>query len=291
MDLYQVRYFLTIAETGTFSRAAERLYLSQPSLSAGIKKLEQELGVALFERGGRRTVLTAAGQAFKERATVIMAQYQAALHELKGFNDRPTLKVGVLSTLRVSELADLVHSFQQQYPHVTLEMYDHPADALQDKLTQGAVDVAITMLGQQDDAQTSTLLFTQPLLLAVPARHPLAQRTSVRLAELDGQPYIDRVNCEFFKQECQLLEAQKISPQIVYRASHEEWVISLVKAGLGMSMMPYWRGLTDIVYLPVVDVDFQRRVGIKWRLQCSEMVEQFCRFATSHNWESMAGGI
>lgn len=289
MDLYQVRYFLTIAETGTFSRAAERLYLSQPSLSAGIKKLEQELGVALFERGGRRTVLTAAGQAFKERATVIMAQYQAALHELKGFNDRPTLKVGVLSTLRVSELADLVHSFQQHYPHVTLEMYDYPADALQDKLPQGEVDVAITVLGPQDDAQTSTLLFTQPLLLAVPARHPLAQRTSVRLSELDGQPYIDRVNCEFFKQECQLLEAQKICPKVVYRASHEEWVISLVKAGLGLSMMPYWRGLTDIVYLPVVDVDFQRRVGVKWRLQCSEMVEQFCRFATSHNWESMAG--
>lgn len=289
MDLYQVRYFLTIAETGTFSRAAERLYLSQPSLSAGIKKLEQELGVALFERGGRRTVLTAAGQAFMERATVIMAQYQAALHELKGFNDRPTLKVGVLSTLRVSELADLVHSFQQHHPHVTLELYDHPADALQDKLTLGEVDVVITVLGPQDDAQTSTLLFSQPLLLAVPARHPLAQRTSVRLAELDGQPYIDRVNCEFFKQECQLLEAQKICPQVVYRASHEEWVISLVKAGLGLSVMPYWRGLTDIVYLPIVDIDFQRRVGIKWRLQCAEMVEQFCRFATSHNWESMVG--
>lgn len=111
----------------------------------------------------------------------------------------------------------------------------------------------------------------------------------MRLAELDGQPYIDRVNCEFFKQECQLLEAQKICPQVVYRASHEEWVISLVKAGLGLSVMPFWRGLTDIVYLPVVDIDFQRRVGIKWRLQCSEVVEQFCRFATSHNWESMAG--
>lgn len=285
MDLYQVRYFLTIAETGTFSRAAERLYLSQPSLSAGIKKLEQELGVALFERGGRRTVLTAAGKAFKERATAIMNQYQAALNELKGFNDRPTLKVGVLSTLRVSELAELIHSFQQQHPHVTIELYDHPVNTLQDRLSGGDIDVALTVLGQQDDTQTSALLFTQPLLLAVSIHHPLAQRTSVRLSELDGQPFIDRVNCEFFKQECQLLEAKKICPQVVYRASHEEWVISLVKAGLGLSIMPYWRGLTDIVYLTVVDLDFQRRIGVKWRLQCSDIVEQFCRFATSHNWE------
>ena len=74
IDLYQVRYFLTIAETGNFSQAAERLYLSQPSLSKGIKKLEQELSVTLFERGGRRTVLTAAGRSFLEKATVIMEQ-------------------------------------------------------------------------------------------------------------------------------------------------------------------------------------------------------------------------
>lgn len=293
MDLYQVRYFLTIAETGTFSRAAERLYLSQPSLSTGIKKLEQELGVTLFERGGRRTVLTAAGRSFLEKATVIMEQYQAALHELKGFDDQPILRIGVLSTMQVAVLADLVSTFQQHHPNVTIELHDGTLENLREGLEQGEVDVAITVLSLRgvDDAlvhpdpQTSSVLFRQPLLLAVPQGHPFAQRASIRLADLDGQPFIDRVNCEFFPQECQILDAANIHPKVVYRASHEEWVISLIQSGLGICVMPYWEGIPGIVYLPISDLDFQRTIGVKWRQsQRSDLVERFCRFATSHGW-------
>ena len=296
MDLYQVRYFLTISETGNFSRAAERLYLSQPSLSTGIKKLEQELGVSLFERGGRRTVLTAAGRSFLEKATVIMEQYQAALQELKGFHDQPSLRIGVLSTMRVAELADLVSRFQHHHPNVSIELHDGTLETLREGLDRGDIDVAITVLSLrpstesslQDESQTSTTLFRQPLWLAVPPSHPFAQRASIRLAELDGQPFIDRVNCEFFQQECQILNAANIRPKVVYRASHEEWVISLVRAGLGISVMPYWRGLTEMTYLPISDLDFQRTIGIKWRQhQNSDLVKQFCHFASSHNWESM----
>ncbi|MFG6095777.1 LysR family transcriptional regulator [Leptothoe sp. ISB3NOV94-8A] len=295
MDLYQVRYFLAIAETGTFSRAAERLYLSQPSLSTGIKKLEQELGVSLFERGGRRTVLTAAGRSFMEKAQVIMDQYQAALHELKGFNDETTLRLGVLSTMRVAVLANLVSSFQQHYPHITVELHDGTLETLQDGLERGDVDVVLTVLSLRGvsqpvvhaDSQTSTVLFRQPLRLAVPLSHPFSQRTSVRLAELEGQPFIDRINCEFFPQECQMLDAAHIRPKVVYRASHEEWVFSLIQAGLGLCIMPYWQGIPGMVYLPVSDLDFERTIGLKWRPhQQSELVQQFCHFAASYDWQS-----
>ncbi|NER79342.1 MAG: LysR family transcriptional regulator [Leptolyngbya sp. SIO1D8] len=298
MDLYQVRYFLAIAETGNFSRAAERLYLSQPSLSTGIKKLEQELGVSLFERGGRRTVLTTAGRSFLEKATIIMEQYQSALHDLKGFQDQPTLQVGVLSSMRVAELAALVSTFQHHHPTVTIELHDGTLETLQDELEQGNIDVALTVLSMRanadasmrDTSQTSSILFRQPLWLAVPQNHAFAQRASVRLAELDGLPLIDRVNCEFFQQECQILAEANVCPRVVYRASHEEWVMSLVKAGLGVSIMPYWRNLSGVVYLPISDLDFQRTIGLKWRQpQPSKLVEQFCRFASSHSWESMPG--
>ncbi len=286
MDLYQVRYFLTIAETGNFSRAAERLYLSQPSLSTGIKKLEQELGVSLFERGGRRTVLTTAGRSFLEKATIIMDQYQAALHELKGFDDQPILRLGALTTVRVTELADLVSTFQQHHPNVTIELRDGTQEKLRDWLEQGEVDVALTVLGDREEPQASTVLFRQPLLLAVPQTHPFAQRISIRLEELDGQPFIDRINCEFAERECEILEAKNIHPKVVNRASHEEWVISWIKAGLGISIMPHWRGLMGIVYIPIIDLDFQRTIGIKWRQQqSSKIVEQFCHYAASHNWE------
>lgn len=298
MDLYQVRYFLTIAETGNFSRAAERLYLSQPSLSTGIKKLEQELGVSLFERGGRRTVLTTAGRSFLEKATIIMEQYQSALHDLKGFSDQPILRVGVLSTLRVAESAELVGRFQQYHPNVVIELHDGTLDELQEGLEHGALDVALTVLSLcpdrgasgQNESQTSTVLFKQPLLLAVPKNHPLAQRASVRLAELDGHPFIDRIKCEFFKQECEILKEAKVQPKIVYRASHEEWVIALIQAGVGISIMPQWHGVTEIVYLPISDLDLQRTIGIQWRQKSpSDIVEKFCHFTTSYNWASVAG--
>ena len=295
MDLYQVRYFLTIAETGTFSRAAERLYLSQPSLSTGIKKLEQELGVTLFERGGRRTVLTAAGRSFMEKATVIMEQYQAALNELKRFNDDLTLRLGVVSTMKVSVLATLVSAFQQQCPHITIEIHDGNLQTLTEALEQGSIDAAITVLSLRSttellppaEPQVSAVLFQQPLLLAAPLSHPFAQRTSVRLADLEGQPFIDRIHCEFFPQECQLLDTAKIHPKVVYRASHEEWVISLIQSGLGLSIMPQWKGLMDLKYLLISDLSVQRTIGIQWRSpQPSELVQQFCHFATSHNWDT-----
>lgn len=231
-----------------------------------------------------------------EKATIIMNQYQAALTELKGFDDQPTLRLGVLRTIRIAELADLVSTFQHHHPNMTIELYEGTLENLREKLDQGDVDVALTVLSIRpgtdvsirEDPQTSTVLFQQSLLLAVPQHHPLAQRTSVRLSELDNQPFIDRVNCEFFQHECQILNAANVCPKVVYRASHEEWVISLIKAGLGISIMPYWRGLTGIVYLPISDLDVQRTIGIKWRPhQQSNIVEQFCRFATSHHWESV----
>lgn len=286
MDLYQVRYFLTIAETGNFSRAAERLYLSQPSLSTGIKKLEKELGVALFERGGRRTVLTAAGRSFLEKATIIMGQYHAALDELKGYQDQPILRLGALTTIRVGELKDLVSTFQQHHSHVTIELQDGTQAKLRDWLEEGEVDVVLTVLSDREDAHSSTVLFRQALLLAVPKCHPFAQRSSVRLAELDGQPFIDRIHCEFAQHECEILEAANVHPKIVCRASHEEWVISWIKAGLGISIMPQWSGLSDIVFIPVLELNFQRTIGIKWRVpQSSPLVEQFCHHASSHNWD------
>ena len=297
MDLYQIRYFLAIAETGSFSRAAERLYLSQPSLSTGIKKLERELGVPLFERGGRRTVLTPAGRAFLTKAEAILEQYRAALHELKGFRDRPTLRVGVVSTMRVTELAELVGRFRKHYPHVTMELHDGTLETLQEELEKGTIDVAISVLslianGEKfgwEAPQICKALFRQPLWLAVPKNHPFAERSSVCLADLDGQPFIARLNCEFFKQECQILNSANVHPQVVYRASHEEWTISLLAAGLGIAIMPFWKGLPGIQYIPLSDLDFQRTIGLKWRQkQHSDLVQLFCNFATSHNWESQS---
>lgn len=286
MDLYQIRYFLTIAETGSFTKSAEQLYVSQPSLSAGIKKLEQELSVTLFERGGRRVLLTQAGRLFQEKAQAILAEYQAVRHDLEQFKDCPTLKLGTLHTIRGADLARLIGAFREEYPNVAIELHNGYLKDLQDWLEGGEIDLAITWLRDRDDPQTSISLFHQPLTLAVPQSHPFANYNSIHLTELDNQPYIERLNCEFWRTYPKMFEAVGVKPKMVYAANNEEWVISLIRAGMGMSIMPIWRDLTDVTYVPLVDLSLSRAVGLRWRThQMSEPVLWFRKFATTHDWQ------
>jgi DNA-binding transcriptional LysR family regulator len=285
MDLYQIRYFMAIVETGGFTKAADRLYVSQPSLSAGIKKLEQELGVTLFERGGRRARLTTAGKFFLEKATIILNEYQATLQKLKEFQQQPTLHVGTLRTIRIASLAKLLYAFQQQHPTVSFELLDGTVHNLQVWLEAGDIDLAITVL-DREDTKTSLPLFQQRRMLAVPKTHPFAQRSSVKLADLQAQPFIKRSHCELYSETEQLLEAKSIQAPIVYRAEHEEWVIALVAAGLGITIMPEWKDEPEIVYIPIADLPLHRAIGLVWRVgQNSVVIDRFRVFAASHNWQ------
>lgn len=286
MDIYQIKYFLAIAEMGGFTKAAEHLFVSQPSLSAGIKKLEQELGVTLFERGGRRAILTPAGKHFLEKAKTILNEYQSAIYELKGFHTKKTLKLGALRTIRIAELSGLIGSFRAKYPDMSIELCDGNIEELRKWLEQGEIDLAVTVLGSCVDSKTSLALFQQRRLLAVAKTHPLAQRETVSLAELDGLPYIERINCEMWGESQNLFQSQGIALHTVYRADHEEWVISLVAAGLGVAIMPEWQGIPEITYIPITNLNLVRTVGLIWRMrQESEVVRVFRTFATSHYWQ------
>lgn len=284
MDLYQIRYFMAIVETGGFTRAADRLFVSQPSLSAGIKKLEQELGVTLFERGGRRAVLTTAGKFFLEKATIILDEYEATLRKLKEFQQQPTLRIGTIRSIRITTLAELLSTFQRQHPTVLFELLDGSVHQLREWLAAGDIDLAITVL-EQENTKTSQPLFQQRRMLAVSKMHPLAQRSSVKLADLNGQPFIQRSHCELYAETEQLLESKAIQAPITYRAEHEEWVIALVAAGLGITIMPEWKEESAIVYIPIADLPLHRTICLTWRLgQESAAIDQFRAFAASHNW-------
>ncbi len=285
MDIYQIRYFLAIAETGGFTKAAERLFVSQPSLSAGIKKLEQELGVILFERGGRRAVLTTAGKFFKEKATIILNEYQATLRELKDFHHQPTLRIGTLRTIRIASLAELILSFQTPHPNVLFELLDGTLNDLHSWLKDGEVDLTISVLDNREDSKTTLPLFQQRRMLAVPTSHPFAQRGSVKLVDLNGQPFIKRMHCELCGETEQLFESKAVQPRIMHRATQEEWVIALVAAGLGVTIMPEWQQEKAIAYIPISDLPLQRTIGLMWRIgQNSQIIDEFRAFATSHNW-------
>ena len=155
---------------------------------------------------------------------------------------------------------------------------------LQNCLEQGQVDLALTWLQEQDDPQNS-LLFHQPLTLAVPQNHAFAQARSVCLADLNGQPYIKRLKCEFWQAYPKLFEAAGVKPQIVYASNNEEWAISLIQAGMGMSIMPMWNDLAQVTYVPMTDLSLSRTIGLRWRSQQTlEAVDWFRDFMMGCNW-------
>lgn len=265
MNLDLLRYFLAIAETGNFTRAAERTLISQPSLSSGIKKLERELGVILFERGGRLTQLTPAGQVFLEKAQKILQDYELALYQLRDYQKQLSLRLGVLSTLSIASVSELIQRFRQHHPDVILELQSSHLDNLNFWLADKAIDLAITVLDEANDKSENCLtLFRQRLLLAVPSTHSFAQRSMIVLQDLDNQPYIQRINCEFWRASPEIYELAGVTPNIIYRADCEEWVIALIQAGLGMSIMPEWPNLSGLVYQPVAELDLNRTIGLKW---------------------------
>ncbi|NET33196.1 MAG: LysR family transcriptional regulator [Cyanothece sp. SIO1E1] len=286
MDLYQIKYFLAIAETGSFTKAADRLFVSQPSLSTGIRKLEQELDVTLFNRGGRGVVMTPAGKLFLEKAQQILTNYQSAVHDLRDFQARPTLRLGTLCTVRISSFSKLVQTFRAHHPNVTIELRDSHLDELRNDLEQDEIDLMMTVLGERENTNNSQFLFQQRLLLAVPHGHPFAQKQTVHVQELDGQPFIERVKCEILHQKSSKMFADaKIQPQVVYRANNEEWVISLIQAGLGMSIMPEWQNVPGITYVPIAEISAIRTVGLKWRVQGNlKLIDGFRAFATRYEW-------
>ena len=221
-----------------------------------------------------------------EKAENILKEYQSALHVLKGFKDRPILKLGTLHTIRGCNLARLIGAYRQKHPNVTIELYNSHLEELQAWLEQGKIDLAITSLRHSDDPKTSQELFQQKLLLAVSPEHPFSQRSSIQLADLEGEPLIERIHCEIWRAYPHMFAEAGFQPQIVYWADNEEWVISLVQVGLGLSIMPVWQGLTNVNYVSIIDLNLDRTVGLKWRSQQeSQVVDWFRIFATSHDWQ------
>ena len=127
-------------------------------------------------------------------------------------------------------------------------------------------------------------LFQQNLRLAVPETHPFAARDIIPLAELDQQAYIKRINCEFWREFPYLYDSANIYPHIVYVADQEEWVIHLIRAGLGISVMPEWNNLSGIKYVSVESINLSRTIGLKWRRhQNLNLVNLFRNFTATQD--------
>jgi DNA-binding transcriptional LysR family regulator len=283
MNLNQLKYFLVIVETGSFTKASERLFITQPSLSVGIQKLEESLGVKLFERRKKKFSLTSAGRCFLKKAKDILDEIESVKEELRHHcSSFKVLRLGTLNTIAVVHLANLIRNFCKFYPNIVIEQLSGNILELRNWLENGDIDMAISILGDKEDKRTSQSLFQQSYSIAVTEDHPLAERKSLSFSELDRLPYIDRIHCEKRDELQRLFVARGVYPKTTYRATHDELSNALICAGIGLAIMPNQGSIPGIVHLPLSDLNLIRQVGLLWNPEQNlKTADLFREFSTS----------
>lgn len=242
MELRHLGYFMAIAEERHFGRAARRLHMTQPPLSRQIQDLEAELGFALLDRSRRRVELTPAGAVFLEHVRRVFEALDLAVHEARRASVGETGRVvlGYLGSLAYSGITDLVRAFHERFPKVELVLREMYPQAQIDALKDGRIDVGLVRGGVNDPSLSTECVRCEPLIVALPAGHPLAARKRISLELLAREPFVfipRQRSPAFFDQIMGLCRAAGFSPRVVQEAPQAD-VLSLVAADFGVTIMP-----------------------------------------------------
>ena len=192
MELRHLRYFTALAESLNFTRAAERLHVTQSTLSHQIRQLEEELGKPLFDRKSRRVGLTEAGESFLAYATQALGVIDQGLSELKqpAPSITGTVRIGTTHTFNLGFLPDCIASFLKQYPTVKVVVEELSGDAITQGLKRAELDVGIGYRPEEQKGIRFEPLFNEELALVVSRSHPLARRKRIRVAELHREALV-----------------------------------------------------------------------------------------------------
>lgn len=241
MELHQLRYFAAVVDAGSFTRAAQRCYVSQPSLSQQIIKLEEELGRPLIERLGRTVKLTDAGRALYERATRILAAVEEAKQSARSSDEWRTgqASIGAILTVAPYLLPDVVRSFSRMFPQAQLTVREGFTEELVKDCLAGDLDVALAALPIDDERLHVEPLFSEELLLAAPPRHPVLAKKKITLADLSELPFVllDEIHC-LGDQIISFCRQHNCLPVVTCKTAQLLTVQEMVALGQGASLVP-----------------------------------------------------
>lgn len=241
MELHQLRYACAVADTGSFSRAAERCQIAQPSLSQQILKLEEDLGARLFDRLGRSIRLTEAGQAFLPHARSILEKMEAARSSIavQHADARGSVSVGVIPTIAPYLMPTYAAAFTENFPEARLRILEEVTPVLVKGLHDLSIDLAILALPLRHKDLELTPLRTEPVFAALPKNHPRAGAESISLKDLRGEPFVMLRDGHCFRDlTVAACSSAKITPHIAFESSQFSSVLAMVGAGVGISMVP-----------------------------------------------------
>jgi DNA-binding transcriptional LysR family regulator len=274
MELRHLRYFITVAEELHFGRAAQRLHMSQPPLSMQIRTLEEELGVTLLKRTQRHVSLTQAGQSFLQEARQTLARLDQAVQVARrvGRGEIGELVLGFISVADYNVLPVVLREFRRRYPLVHLALRESTTDAQIRDLVAGNIDVGFVLPPVNDPAIETRLILREPLIAALPERHPLARKPGkLDLVKLNGAPFIlfPRTNAPgLYDDIVSCCRTSGFSPLVAQEAIQMQTIVSLVSAELGVALIPasltHLRR-TGVTYKELKQSTPQTEIHLAWR--------------------------
>jgi len=241
MNLRDLRYLVALADHKHFGRAAAACYVSQPTLSTQIRKLEDELGVPLVERAPRKVMLTPAGREAAERARRIVAEVEQMKEAARRSQDPEagTVRLGIFPTLAPYLLPHVVPRLRTRFPQLELLLVEEKSDELLARLREGKLDAAVLALPVHDEQLHAEFLFEEPFVLAVPENHPLSQRDELTLEELSEQRLLLLEDGHCLREQaldvCRLSGAHE---KTEFRATSLETLRQMVAANVGVTLLP-----------------------------------------------------
>jgi LysR family transcriptional regulator, hydrogen peroxide-inducible genes activator len=241
MEINQLRYVCAIAETSSFSRAAERCQVAQPSLSQQVLKLEKDLGAKLFDRLGRSVRLTEAGRAFLPHARSILTQMETARSSVadKCADVRGSVAVGVIPTIAPYLMPRYTTAFAKKYPEAKLRIVEETTPVLIEGLRDLSIDLAILALPLRHKDLELFPLRTEPLFAVLPKDHPRAAAESLALKDLRGESFVMLRDGHCFRDlSIAACANARVTPRIAFESGQFSSLFGMVAAGVGISLVP-----------------------------------------------------
>lgn len=274
MNLRELQYLVSLADLRHFGRAADACFVSQPTLSTQIKKLEEELGVQLVERAPRQVMLTEAGEEIAERARLVLRDVEQIKEVARRTRDPEAgaLRLGIFPTLGPYLLPHVVTRINRRYPKLELLLFEEKTETLLKLLREGRLDAAILALPVEDDGLTSEFLFEEPFVLALPQGHPLDTSGRVAVDELRGHTVLLLEDGHCLREQalevCQLASANE---KPGFRATSLETLRQMVAANVGVTLLPSLAvmppvAVTDAIHLRHFESPVpSRKLAMFWR--------------------------
>jgi DNA-binding transcriptional LysR family regulator len=284
IELHHLRYFVAVAEEGHVTRAAQRLRIAQPSLSAQIRSLERQVGTPLFWRHPRGVELTPAGQAFLAEARAALAAAEEAVEAARRAAHPAQMRLGFIVGTQVRVTSTVLYAFRSAHPEVTLELAEHSFADPSAGLNGGEVDVAFVMPPIAHQGLRFETLWSAPRVAVLPSSHPLAGRSSISVRELFDEPWIVAETDDEVCRDWWLAAAHRTAPaRLGHRTRSIDKFIQLVAARQVVGLAAAWVepvfARPGIAFVPVPDVE-PATTAVAWHPdRAGPLVEEFVALA------------